>query len=65
MASLKFSDLSRIELAAPFSGTVQRESKLIRELGERIRDVRQGADGLLYVLTDSNNGKLIRLVPVP
>ena len=65
MASLKFSDVSRIELAAPFSGPVQRESKLISELGERLRDVRQGADGLLYVLTDSNNGKLIRLVPVP
>jgi glucose/arabinose dehydrogenase len=42
-----------------------RESKLLGELGERIRDVRQGPDGLLYVLTDSNNGKLIRLVPAP
>jgi glucose/arabinose dehydrogenase len=42
-----------------------RESKLLGELGERIRDVRQGPDGLLYVLTDSNNGKLIRLLPVP
>ena len=65
IGSLKFSYLNRIELAAPYSGKVQRESKLISDLGERIRDVRQGPDGLLYVLTDSSNGKLIRLVPAP
>lgn len=29
----------------------------------RIRDVRQGPDGLLYVLTDQRNGKLIRISP--
>jgi len=29
----------------------------------RIRDVRQGPDGFLYVLTDQRNGKLIRIVP--
>ena len=65
VGSLKFAYLNRIELTAPYSGKVQRESKLIAEVGERIRDVRQGPDGLLYVLTDSNNGKLIRLVPAP
>jgi glucose/arabinose dehydrogenase len=65
VGSLKFAYLNRIELTAPYSGKVQRESKLIIEVGERIRDVRQGPDGLLYVLTDSNNGKLIRLVPAP
>ena len=63
VGSLKFGYLDRIELAAPFSGKVVRESKLLSEAGERIRDVRQGPDGLLYVLTDSNNGKLIRLLP--
>ncbi|WP_309681696.1 PQQ-dependent sugar dehydrogenase [Polaromonas sp.] len=63
VGSLKFSYLDRIELAAPYSGKVVRESKLLAELGERIRDVRQGPDGLLYVLTDSSNGKLIRLLP--
>ena len=65
VGSLKFAYLDRIELTAPYSGKVLRESKLISEVGERIRDVRQGPDGLLYVLTDSSNGKLIRLVPVP
>ena len=63
VGSLKFSYLNRIELSRPFSGKVVRESKLLTEVGERIRDVRQGPDGLLYVLTDSTNGKLIRLLP--
>ena len=62
VGSLKFAYLARLELAAPFKGKVVREHKLIEGLG-RIRDVRQGPDGLLYVLTDSGDGKLIRLVP--
>jgi len=32
-------------------------------IGQRVRDVRQGPDGLLYVLTDEADGKLIRLEP--
>lgn len=63
VGSLKFAYLDRIELSQPFGGKVVRESKLIQAVGERIRDVRQGPDGLLYVLTDSTNGKLIRLLP--
>ena len=65
VGSLKFSYLDRIELSAPFGGKVVREHKLLADVGERIRDVRQGPDGLLYVLTDSSNGKLIRLLPEP
>lgn len=34
-------------------------------IGQRVRDVRQGPDGLLYVLTDAPNGRLIRLDPNP
>ncbi|MBT9474731.1 MAG: PQQ-dependent sugar dehydrogenase [Polaromonas sp.] len=63
VGSLKFGYLDRIELSAPFGGKVVKESKLLTEVGERIRDVRQGPDGLLYVLTDSRDGKLIRLLP--
>ena len=37
---------------------------LLADLGERIRDVEQGPDGYIYVLTDENDGKLIRLEPV-
>ena len=63
VGSLKFRYLNRIVLSAPFQGKVIREHKLLADLGERIRDVRQGPDGLLYVLTDSARGRLIRLQP--
>ncbi len=63
VGSLKFGYLDRIELSEPFKGQVLREHKLLAELGERIRDVRQGPDGLLYVLTDESPGRLIRLLP--
>ena len=62
VGSLKFGYLNRLELAAPFGGAVVRESKLLSGEG-RIRDVRQGPDGFLYVLTDSPSGKLIRVLP--
>jgi len=63
VGSLKFGYLNRIELSKPFGGRVLREHPLLVELGERIRDVRQGPDGLLYVLTDHAQGRLIRLMP--
>ena len=63
VGSLKFGYLNRIALSAPFSGGVLREHKLLAELGQRIRDVRQGPDGWLYVLTDQAQGRLIRLLP--
>ncbi|MGQ0800397.1 MAG: PQQ-dependent sugar dehydrogenase [Pseudomarimonas sp.] len=37
--------------------------QLLDELGERLRDVRVGPEGALYVLTDSDNGRLLRLAP--
>ncbi|MDT7837143.1 PQQ-dependent sugar dehydrogenase [Aquabacterium sp. OR-4] len=40
-----------------------REERLLRTLNERIRDVRQGPDGWLYVLTDNPDGRILRLVP--
>lgn len=65
VGSLKFAYLARLELTRPFEGKVVRETRLLEELGERIRDVRQGPDGYLYVVTDSANGQLIRLLPAP
>jgi glucose/arabinose dehydrogenase len=32
-------------------------------LGQRVRDVRQGPDGAVYVLTDEANGEILRLTP--
>jgi len=62
VGSLKFSYLNRVELSQPFGGKVIKEHKLLEDLGQRVRDVRQGPDGWLYVLTDSTRGQLIRLV---
>jgi glucose/arabinose dehydrogenase len=39
------------------------EERLLKELGARIRDVRVGGDGSVYVLTDEENGKLLKLTP--
>jgi glucose/arabinose dehydrogenase len=39
------------------------EQRLLTELDARIRDVREGPDGALYVLTDRDEGKLLRMVP--
>jgi glucose/arabinose dehydrogenase len=39
------------------------EERYLADLGERIRDVRQGADGLIYLLTDSPRGRILRLEP--
>src|SRR5690606_15132171 len=38
------------------------EETLLENLGARIRDVRQGPDGALYLLTDDEDGKLLRIV---
>jgi glucose/arabinose dehydrogenase len=36
---------------------------MLTDLHQRIRDVRQGADGLLYVITDEDDGALLRIEP--
>ena len=40
-----------------------RREALLRDLHQRIRDVRQGADGLLYVVTDEDQAALLRIEP--
>jgi len=39
------------------------EEILLSDLGARIRDVRQGADGALWLLTDEDNGRVLRVLP--
>jgi aldose sugar dehydrogenase len=53
--------LVRLELV---SGKVVREERYRDgDLGERIRDVQQGPDGLVYVVTDEGDGKVLRVLP--
>jgi len=52
--------LVRLEMK---KGRVVGEEKLLRDQCKRIRDVRQGPDGNLYVLTDDANGEVLRISP--
>ncbi len=58
--ALKFQLLSRLEMK---DGRPVKEERLLQDLGERIRDVRQGPDGALYLLTDNEAGRILRLSP--
>lgn len=42
---------------------VTEEGRLLQERGQRIRDVRVGPDGYLYVLTDESDGELLKVSP--
>ena len=44
-------------------GRVTGEERYLGELGARIRDVQQGPDGLLYLVTDESDGRVLRVVP--
>jgi glucose/arabinose dehydrogenase len=52
--------IARLELDGD---KVVKEERLLRELRERIRDVRQGPDGALWLLTDNSAGRILRLAP--
>jgi glucose/arabinose dehydrogenase len=54
--------LARLELNGD---KVVKEERLLHELHERIRDVRQGPDGALYLATDSGGGRILRIAPAP
>jgi glucose/arabinose dehydrogenase len=53
-------DVRRLDME---NGKVVSEEVLFSEIGERIRDIRSGPDGFLYILTDGAPGKVIRVVP--
>jgi glucose/arabinose dehydrogenase len=45
-------------------GLPTRRDPLMLGLGQRVRDVQQGPDGLVYAVTDEKEGALLRLEPV-
>ncbi|HEX2203420.1 MAG TPA: PQQ-dependent sugar dehydrogenase, partial [Longimicrobium sp.] len=52
-----------VRLVIGENGRVTGEEHLLADRGARIRDVRQGPDGALYVVTDAENGELWRIAP--
>ncbi len=58
VGALSFRLLARLTLEGE---KVVAEERLFSELRERIRDVRQGPDGFIYLLTDSSDGRLLRI----
>jgi glucose/arabinose dehydrogenase len=60
VGALALRHLQRLELDGE---KVVRTERLLEPLRERIRDVRQAPDGTLWLLTDSRNGRLLRLAP--
>ena len=66
--SLRFGGLPRTghleRIVLNDAGQELRREWLLAELRQRIRDVRQGPDGLLYVLTDADDGAVLRIEPV-
>lgn len=56
--ALKFKQIRVTALNGARAGDEQKLS-----IGQRVRDVRQGPDGGIYVLTDEANGALLRIVP--
>ena len=60
IATLRGQALLRIELDGD---RVLRQERLLQNLNERLRHVVQGPDGLLYLLTDNADGRILRLLP--
>ncbi|MEO1246755.1 MAG: PQQ-dependent sugar dehydrogenase [Pseudomonadota bacterium] len=60
IAALKSQDVRRLDVR---NGRVADEAIVFAEIGERIRDVREGPQGYLYLLTDGSNGRLLRVTP--
>ena len=62
IGSLRPGLLVRLRIA---DGRVAQEERYLGNLGERIRDVRQGPDGHPYLLTDRSDGRILRVIPAP
>jgi len=60
IGSLQPGALVRLTLA---NGRVSKEERYLGELGDRIRDIEQGPDGLLYLITDEDEGRILRIDP--
>ena len=66
-SDMLMASMSRTLLRASFddAGNPLGQERMLTELGQRFRDVRQGPDGLVYVLTDEQAGAMLKIEPVP
>lgn len=62
VGALKAQHLERLSIA---DGRITASEVLLPRLGQRVRDVRQGPDGWLYLLTDASDGQLLRVLAAP
>lgn len=62
VGALKAQHLERLSLA---KDRITASEVLLPRLGQRVRDVRQGPDGWLYLLTDASDGQLLRVLAAP
>ncbi len=60
VGSMNPGGLVRLEMK---DGQVQKEVRYLRDLRERFRDVKQGPDGFVYVVTDNPEGRVLRIRP--
>ena len=62
VGALKAQRIERLSIA---DGRITGRQQLLTQLGQRVRDVRQGPDGWLYLLTDAPGGQLLRVETTP
>ncbi|NDK57428.1 PQQ-dependent sugar dehydrogenase [Pontibacter fetidus] len=60
VGGMKDQQLVRLQIE---NGRVTGEEHLLKDRGQRVRDVRQGPDGALYIVTDQENGELWKIAP--
>lgn len=58
--ALKYMQVQRLVLE---DGKVVQHEVVADDIGQRIRDIRQGPDGAVYLLTDESNGRIVRMEP--
>ncbi|MBL70548.1 MAG: glucose dehydrogenase [Rhodobiaceae bacterium] len=58
VSSLIYNKIIHIEME---DGAPQRQNDMFSEIGDRLRDIRTGNDGALYILSEGDNGKLWRI----
>lgn len=63
IGGLQSTQLHRVEMTP--EGLPREHQSLLLRLGQRIREVREGPDGLLYLLTDHDSGAVLRVAPAP